>query len=79
MARGVNTPTTSWVQIASGRAVISVAERGSGRLMFNETGTDTAAYVVRPDAGEQFVQTDNETTFVKTDGADWELIIDGVI
>ena len=79
MARDTIIVTTSWVEIATGPATITITKKGAGALYFNESGSDTDALKYHPGLGEQFVQDDNVSTFVKMDGAGWELIVDGTL
>lgn len=69
--------TQAWVEVATSSAVFTVDVRGSGTLLFNEAADDNTAYSVFPELGEQFQQSSNVSTFVRTTGADWELIGDG--
>lgn len=79
MARDTITPTTSWEQIATGQLTITVTKQGTGNLMFNETAADLDANEMHPELGEQIIQTEAKATYVKTLGADWELLVDGAL
>ena len=80
MARGKFTVTNAWVQVAVGAVAITVTKEGRGApLLFNETATDVNANQILPGKGTQAVQNETKTTFVRSDGTGWEILVDGVL
>ena len=64
MARSDFTLTESFQQISTGRCVITM--RKSGRYIFNDTASDTAAMRSYFKAGEQVVQNERITTHARS-------------
>ena len=79
MAKTKYTVTTSWQAVGTGIAVFSVAKKGEGTLLFNETADDATAYKGTPEVGDQFQQTEAKATQVRADGTGWEIVGDGEI
>lgn len=81
MAVDTVTVTNVYQQIAVGVVTVTVARKGSGSLFFNETASDTAAFTSNPPKNEQYSQTENKATFVRSDGTGtaWILRLDGVL
>lgn len=79
MSKARFTITQAWQQIATGPAIFSIARKGTGSLIFNETEDVSTAYQVVAEAGEQFEQTGVNITTVRTTGAGWEIVADGVL
>lgn len=79
MALSTVTVTTSYQQIASGTATITVVNQGTGNLLFNETASDTNALISNEMASSQFSQNEVKNTFVRGEGAGWVVRVDGTI
>lgn len=80
MAKQVFTITDAFQKVATGAAVITILERGSGAILINETADDATSYKIRAETNEQFQQTEAVDSFVRaTDPTGWKILVDGVL
>lgn len=79
MAVDTVTVTDTFQQIATGAVALTVKVKGTRSLLINETATDVDAFEVNPEVGEQFLQNEAKATFVRSDGEDWVLHLDGTL
>lgn len=79
MALSTITVTTTYQQIASGTATFTIVEQGKGHLLFNETASDTNAFVSNEEQFSQFTQNEVKNTFVRGESAGWVVRVDGTI
>lgn len=80
MARATVTVTSSWTQIAAGVALITVLKKGDAALLTNESATDVNADLMAKLLPEdQIQQTEALPTYVRTDGTEWTLLVNGIL
>lgn len=79
MAKATVELTQAYQEVAVGAVAITVVKKGSGRLFFNESASDVNANIILPGLIVQFVQNETKSTFVRTDGAGWTILVDGVL
>ena len=79
MAKATVEVTQVFQQVASGAAIITIATKGSGSLLFNEVASDDDAYRFSAAKEEQFDQSSSVPTFVRATGDGWVVIVDGVL
>ena len=76
MARSTVDVTTTFQQVATVACVISIKQLGTGALIFNELADDATATGYVPDIVDQFQQTENKATWVRTTGEGWQIVVD---
>jgi hypothetical protein len=77
--RALVTVTQTWAQVASGKVIVTIAHVGRGAIYFNEEALDDTAYQDSPKAGDQYQQTANIPTFVRSTGDGWKVLVDGAL
>jgi len=82
MPRSLVTITSSYVAISAVKATFTIKKVGEGTLYINDTDAndDTAEQFSKLDfqrgASNQVIQWNNATTYVRSSGTGWQLIID---
>lgn len=72
--------TTNWQLVASQECIVSITERGKGRLLVNSVQSDDSAHVFLPsdDPQTQVSQTAQVDTYVRAEvvNSGWGIVVD---
>lgn len=79
MARTVSTTTTTWQNVGTGPAVLTVKQHVANSVLFiNSSATDASAHAVTytPHPHMQIDFRSTEDIYIKSDVAGWKIIVD---